>query len=197
MTTELMLDVGQANELKLAFRKHGWTNIDIKKLCEGNILTHILPLVREFGETKTPTVEAQQPQHTINCDTSPFTPEGWKVEYHKQDGQFVFDPTKVKLHLSPNQQNGKVIGGNQLRRELENEPVLNANVLDYLLAHPELIPEEWKGKYIFFWGTIYRHSSGNLCVRCLFFRGGGWGWDRSWLVSDWYDVSPAALRASI
>jgi len=39
---------------------------------------------------------------------------------------------------------------------------MNANVLDYLLAHPELIPEDWKNKYVFFWGTIYRYSSGGL-----------------------------------
>lgn len=35
MSNELMLDVGQANELKLAFRREGpWTNEEIKMLCE-------------------------------------------------------------------------------------------------------------------------------------------------------------------
>lgn len=32
--SELMLDVGQANELKLAFRREGWSNQDIKALTE-------------------------------------------------------------------------------------------------------------------------------------------------------------------
>ena len=50
MDTELMLDVGQANELKLAFRRSGYTNVDIKKLCEGNILARLLPLVRGESE---------------------------------------------------------------------------------------------------------------------------------------------------
>lgn len=33
-----MLDVGQANELKLAFRRAGYTNEDIKFLCEKGVL---------------------------------------------------------------------------------------------------------------------------------------------------------------
>jgi ribosomal protein S27E len=36
-----MLDVGQANELKLAFRRANYTNDDIKRLCEGTILADV------------------------------------------------------------------------------------------------------------------------------------------------------------
>lgn len=141
-------------------------------------------------------------KHTINCDAEPFTPSGWKVEEHKKGGQFAFDPAKIKLYLSPNQQDGEVIGGNELRKEMASEPVLNANVLDYLLAHPELIPEDWKkdeqGKtrYVFFWGTIYRYSSGYLCVRSLYWGGGSWGWSGRWLDGGWRGVDPAAVLAS-
>jgi len=131
--------------------------------------------------------------HLIDCDANPFLPEGWKeVEYHKKGGILEWDLTKVKLHLSPNQQNGKTIKGHELREELANEPVLNANVLDYLLAHPELIPEEWKGKCIFFWGTIYRYSGDSLFVRYLCWSGGRWGWDYGWLDGGWDSHSPAA-----
>lgn len=45
MDNELMLDVGQANELKLAFRRAGFTNRDIKKLCEGRLLTDVLAVI--------------------------------------------------------------------------------------------------------------------------------------------------------
>ena len=141
-------------------------------------------------------------EHLINCDADPFVPEGWKVEEHKKMGQLVFDPAKVKLYLSRNQQNGKRIKGNELRKELANEPVLNANVLDYLLAHPELIPEEWKKdekdntRYIYFWGTIYRYSSGYLCVRCLCWSGGSWDWNDHWLDGGWFGNNPAAVLAS-
>ena len=100
-------------------------------------------------------------KHIINCDAAPFVPEGWKVESHKNLGQLEWDPTKIRLWLSNGQQDGSV-EGNNLHKELASEPVLNANVLDYLLAHPKLIPEEWKGKAVFFWGTIYRRSDGSL-----------------------------------
>ena len=136
-------------------------------------------------------------KHIIDLDADPFLPEGWQVEEHKKGGQLEWDPTKVKLYLSENQRNNRVIQGNKLRAELANQPVLNANVLDYLLAHPELIPEECKGKAVFFWGTIYRNSDGVLCVRCLYWIGGGWRWHYSrWLGDGWYVDGPAALRAS-
>jgi hypothetical protein len=87
--------------------------------------------------------------------------------------------------------------GNKLRKELASKLVLNANVLDYLLAHTELIPEEWKGKYVFFWGTIYLYSGGRLYVRCLYWRGDRWNWDCFWLGDVFRDYNPAALFASI
>jgi len=73
--------------------------------------------------------------------------------------------------------------------------VYNANLLDYLLAHPELIPDSWKGKAVFFWGKIYRVSSGRLYVRYLFFHGHGerWSWSYHWLDYDFDSDSPAAV----
>lgn len=133
---------------------------------------------------------------TINCDTDPFIPSGWSIEEHRKGGQFKWNPSSIELFVSEEQQK-KYIKGNKLRKILKDRGVLNANVLDYLLANPHLISEEWKGKWIFFWGTIYRSSDGCLCVRCLRWLVGRWRWDARWLDSDWYDVCPAALRASI
>ncbi|MEK7649545.1 MAG: hypothetical protein AAB367_01085 [Patescibacteria group bacterium] len=190
MSAELMLDVGQANEFKLACRRAGYTNADIKKMCEGDILAQVLSIIRGHGEV-TPI------RHTIDCDANPFIPDGWRVEEHRRYGQFEWDPTKVSLHLSPNQQNGKVIEGNKLRRELASVPVLNANVLDYLLANQHLIPEEWKekGKAVFFWGTIYRCLDGHLYVRYLCFNG-RWRGYHFWLDRDWLGDDLAARLAA-
>lgn len=73
--------------------------------------------------------------------------------------------------------------------------MLNANVLEYLLAHPDLIPEEWKGKAVFFWGTIYRDSDGGLYVRYLYWSGVRWSWVCNWLARDWIGHDPAAVLA--
>lgn len=149
--------------------------------------------------------------HVINCGVDPYKPDGWNVESHQDQGEMkltrdgdnlYLDGKKIEFFLSPNQAEGKSIKGDNLRKELEGKPVLNACVLDYLREHPELIPESWKvdekgrPRYIFFWGTIYRNSDGDLCVRCLCWFGDGWHWDYDWLDVGWLVDRPAAVLAS-
>lgn len=191
-----MLDVDQAGELKAAFRRGNWTNAEIKKACEGDFLARARQALLGYSEIK-------QISHVIDGDADPFVFDGWKVEEHKKTGQFVWDPAKVELCLSKNQKGGKVIEGNKLRKELENNPMWNANLLDYLLKNPHLIPEEWKQdekgntRYIFFWGTIYRGSVDRLCVRCLCWVDRRWDWDCHWLDNYyWNDHDLAARRVS-
>jgi hypothetical protein len=131
--------------------------------------------------------------HLIDLDADPFVPNGWGVVEHRRGGQFEWSPEKVRLYLSPSQMDRKVILGFKLRKELVNESVLNANVLDYLVANPHLIPEEWKGKAIFFWGTIYRRPDGRLRVRCLYWDGSRWDWRCGWLSGDWGGNVPALV----
>lgn len=193
-----LYSIGQMNEHADALERNGWTPADLKKASGGDILANLLPLVRAYGEVTIATL----PQHLINCDADPFIPNGFTVESHKKRGQLAFDSTKIKLHLSSNQQGGKCIDGNKLRKELTNEPVLNANVLDFLLKNPRLIPEEWKKdasdntRYIFFWGTIYRSSGGDLFVRFLYCHDGSWHCNHDWLGHVWYGGGPAAVLAS-
>lgn len=135
------------------------------------------------------------PPCIVDLDADPFVPDGWKVVKHVKGGQLEFDPAKVALYLDE-EQNGGVIIGHELRGKLKGKPVFNANLLDYLLAHPNLIPEEWKGKAVFFWGTIYRDSVGSLCVRCLVWDDGRWYWVYRWLDGRFDDFDPAAVPAS-
>lgn len=132
----------------------------------------------------------------IDCDAKPSIPDGWKVEEHRKGGKLEWNPEKIQLYLSDGQKGSSYIEGNKLRKELKSKKVLNACVLDWLLAHPEFIPEEWKGKYIYFWGTIYRGSVGDLSVRCLYWFVGRWHWDFSWLGRGWSSSSPAVVLAS-
>ncbi len=194
--SDLMLDVDQAGELKAAFRRGDWTNAEIKRACEGDSLARFRDVVRGYAKVVTT-------QHIIDCDAKLFIPNGWRVENEDQlvsriRGQLILDTSKIKLYLSSKQQDGKYIEGNKLRKELASDPVLNANVLDYLLKfeNQHLIPEEWKDKYIFFWGTIYRDSDDNLCVRFLCFNDGAWYWGYSWLGHGFCGSYPAAVLAS-
>ena len=184
---DLMLDVSQAEELKLAFRRKGWTNKDIKTASEGSILGDFLKVIKGQAEIK-------MIEHLIDCDAAPFIPDGWSVEEHKKGGIWKWGSKKIELFLTKEQKKSYEVG-NEIRKKLEGKSVLNANVLDFLLAHPELIPEEWKGKAIFFWGTIYRGSAGNLYVRCLHWGGTKWVSVGHWLDNDFDVNNPAAVAS--
>ena len=146
-------------------------------------------------------------EHAVNCDIAPFVPADLSVESHpvgigvvtlekRADGQLYIDGKKVILYLSKKQINGNVIPGDNLREELSGKKILNANILDYLLAHPELIPEDWKGRIIFFWGTIYRQPHGSLYVRFLCLGQTEWYWGIYWLGIYCDGNHPAAALVS-
>ena len=187
--------VGLAHKLLLAAEEQGYTPELINALAEKP------ELFKQLLQAQLGYAEFKQIEHVINCDADPFIPNGWTVEDHQKGGQFKFDAAQVELYLDKAQKKGS-IEGNKLRKELENKPVLNANILDYLLAHTELIPEDWKKdekgntRYIFFWGTIYRNSNGFLFVRFLYWFGDRWYWNLDWLDYDWNGSGPAALLAS-
>ncbi len=138
--------------------------------------------------------EIKPMEFTVDLDAIPFIPNGWSVESHVKGGQWKYDTTKVSLYLSEGQRDGKWMVGTELRQELDSLSVMNANLLEFYLAHLPIIPEDWKGKYVFFWGTVYRSARGNLCVRCLCWGGEGWRWDYRWLEDVWSDGNPALLH---
>lgn len=186
--------ISQMHQLAGALEGAGFTPDDVTELGQNKSrLSDLLGVLRDTHEVKAI-------EHLIDCDADPFTPNGWKVEEHKQCGKIEFGAANIEFYLSKKQGSG-VIEGHKLREELKGGPVLNANVLDYLLENPHLIPEDWKKdehgntRFIFFWGTIYRCSGGSLCVRCLFWSGGQWHWRDDWLECGWNSLSPAALFA--
>lgn len=136
-------------------------------------------------------------EHIIDLDSQPFIPyHSMNVEEHKKGGQFKWDPAKVKLFFNKKQQDGGIMEGNKLRKELADHPVYNANLLDYLVYNPHLIPEEWKSKMVFFWGTIYRGPEGTA-VRYLYFRNNRWQRDHYWLTPSYgFSGSYSAVAAS-
>jgi hypothetical protein len=139
----------------------------------------------------------------IDCDAPVYVPKNWKLLpesgqlQNRVRGQVKFDPTKVNLHLVNDQENG-VIYGDELRNQLARESVYTAHVLDYLLKpeNQHLIPEEWKGKSVFFWGTIYLSTDGYPSVRYLYWDGGRWCWLHRCLVDGWDSHGFAAVCES-
>ncbi len=106
-------------------------------------------------------MDATNVKHVVDCTAAATLPEdiGGEVTYHDTSlGQLELDPCSIELlgdEQHPRQ--GCLSTTDTVKRlhNLKTKVVLNANVLDYLLDHPELIPEEWKGKDVAFWGTLY------------------------------------------
>ena len=49
---DLMLDVSQAHELKMAFRRNGWSKKDIKELSQGKKLGDVLDFIKNQTEVR-------------------------------------------------------------------------------------------------------------------------------------------------
>lgn len=179
--------IGSMNQLGDALENSGFTQEDVTKLKQCGNLKAIKDVLYGIAEIK-------YPEHLIDCDVASFIPDDWTVEQHTPGGIIKFNPKNISLYLSKKQKKGSV-SGDDLRKNLAGKKVLNANILDYLLAHPKLIPEEWKGKAIFFWGTIYRCSHGSLGVRCLNWDGSVWDWHCNCLGSGFNPECPAALAS--
>ncbi len=129
-----------------------------------------------------------------------------------------FPPVSVS-YLNPGQRGdghaeGTWVHGKILCEELSKKTVLNANVLDYLLANKEIIPEAWKkmtgdnATFITFWGTIYITGYNALVVRNLRWSAVSQDWlsaeseitsrhENAYnLMGRYYDYEPAALLKS-
>ena len=127
---------------------------------------------------------------------------GWIKVQKRRDGLYVAG-RKVVFFLAERQKGVNPLKGYELLDELTGKSVLNANILDALYEHPELIPEDWKRDeagnihVIYFWGSIYGYTgTDRLFVRCFCFHDGSWKRDYNWLDNDFLGRRPAALLAS-
>jgi len=205
MSTDLMLDVDQAGELKAAFRRtrgsdgSEWTNERIKKLSEGSILGQVLDVIN--GQSTIMQIEKKVSETKSNLLVVDYgvAPSliDLKVKAHpKRKDIAKYDLSKIERVLTLKSRENCISGHENLKRlKASGRTLLDIRVLEELLKHPELIPEEWKNGRTYFWGTIFRHSGGRLFVACLDWGGGGWDWHFHWLGLAWDDYGPAACLA--
>jgi len=179
-----LFSIGLMNQLADTLENAGFTAEDLTKFRQFGNLKGIKDILYGYACI-------EYPEYLIDCDADPPTPNGWLVEEHKQGGVLLSLPD-IDFYLSEKQIKG-TIGWHDLRAELSGQQVMNANILHYLLAHQELIPKIWRGKSIFFWGTIYRDPSGDLRVPYLRWCGPEWSSDCAWIRSNFGSDNPAAV----
>jgi len=154
------LDINLVNDLLSAFQHNGWSNSDIKTASQGDFLGTVLKLMNE---------------NYVNLNQTPEVPNGEKILHCNGGGLWKFNPKEIFV-------SGKYkYSQNEL---FENG--FNANLLDYLLKHLDLIPEDWKifGK-IFFPGTFYTTDNDFEQIRCITW-GTKWGTE---LEPKWWSES--------
>ncbi len=186
MTTKSAFSVlGLAHKFGLAWEKSGGSVEELNALAEdGEKLKQALSVLRGAA-TACPVL--------LDCGIAPYVPDGWTVEEHRNCGLLDLANAKIDLFRDEGQMSRNGMAGEALRKALAGQPVLNAVVLDYLLEHPSLIPAEWRGVCVFFWGTIYRDSEGGLRVRYLSWSmGDKWTWSSNLAGYPWSPISPAA-----
>lgn len=87
--------------------------------------------------------------HTVDLDEQPLEINGYMVVSHNGGGVFNFDDRAVTLFSEDIPKNGY-----QLKSLITN--AFNGNMLDFLLNHQDLIPNDCREVYTCFLGTIYQ-----------------------------------------
>ena len=202
------ISVGVSHELAITACKAGFLPADFATLAHGEEkLVGVLGVLRG-------THEIRAIKHMIDLSLPGALPfEGAEVEVHRSGGVVKLEKRedgvylggrKLTLFRSVEQTGDKVVGGHELRKEVEkrgnNVPSI---VLDHFKKYPALWPEEWKVDeqghtvYVYFWDDIFRNpADGVLYVRYGYWRDGRVKSDYRWLGDGWRARSPAASRAS-
>jgi len=116
----------------------------------------------------------------IDCRMDPAVPDGgWWIYKHMGIPEVLWDTTRVERWRSelqkshPHDKEEPAIPGNEIYERVEQDNgLVNAALLDYLLEHQELIPGDWKDSKTYFWGTLYQHPLGTIGVRFMTFDEG-------------------------
>lgn len=172
--SDLGLDVGQANELKLAFRRYPYDNADIKRLCETDVLGDALGVLR--GDAKVVLVK-----RIVDLNAAPVLgKDDLSVVKHLKQGrkpwakvrlalmrpedlQYTYWSVPERLTHQTRRKFGdhtKINRRTMMPRFLRGQRPANICMRDFLLANQHLVRQDWNfiAKPILFWGTILNNG---------------------------------------
>jgi hypothetical protein len=202
-----MLDVDQAGELKRAFRRGDWTNAEVKKLSEGDILAQVRMVVRGLAEIQ---IVKRLLQLAQSFNPAEFIGSGWTVWKGPADGDGLegeedrdlredalteLDLANLMFETCLEEGESRITGEVKLERlKKAGKTRLGGRFLalwqnyeknkgDSLL---EYLHKTRKLTYLDFFGLVLRSSDGCRYVP-FFYRsdGGSWHWDCKWLINVW------------
>ena len=131
------------------------------------LLIPIAMLLAIFGNSPT----SKKFDNFIDTDANPFVPVGLEVVSHQKNGIIEY----YKAMVSPVSTLTKDISAKGVIFDgFENDRLINANVLDWFIGHPNFIPDVLVDKKLLFLGTIYTDKNGIFYARFLEYRGYTW-----------------------
>ncbi|MBI5071616.1 hypothetical protein HZB93_01850 [Candidatus Falkowbacteria bacterium] len=157
MSDEFRMTTGQAHELAMAFGRNGWTNADVKKMSEGDLLARLLPVIRGQADVKKPEIPTEM---TV--------------------GGRVYEI----LSFLREEDNGFVRGDVMVSRAKELGANLGKEDCEFLLTHQDEIPPALRGKVVFVFPDL-RRPGDREHVAYLHWDDGGWYRHWYWLSDDW------------
>lgn len=112
----------------------------------------------------------------LSCNEQPDIPHGWEVVSHDTTLQRVW-LEDIVLYTPSVLSDHELVLLRDIEAELEEQEanLLNATVLDKLLAKPEMIPADWMGFRVLFLGTKFLGANGHEAIRFLLYDDYGWG----------------------
>lgn len=157
MGDKFTMTTGQAHELAMAFGRNGWTNADVKKMSEGDLLAKILPVVRGGAEVKTSSLPTEI---TVGGRT-------YEILSFLREGEDCVPGCAMVARAEK-------VGANLRKEDCE-----------FLLAHQDEIPPVLRSKIVFVFPG-WRHPDAPGKVACLTWGGGSWYQFWHWLVYVWH-----------
>ena len=171
---KFILSGGQSHMLEGVFHRTGWDTTTVNMLADSKNAA----LVKEFllGRAK---IEIMR--HVVDFESSPSLPYS-QFQLLPEDqpanrvtGTWEIDPKAIKTLLTGDVKApyGRLTGKTLVSR-LADKKVFGAQLLDYLIDHPEALPYEWTQKaafdlgrtiVVYFLGTVYRGPRGTKYVR--------------------------------
>ena len=208
--SDLMLDVDQAGELKAAFRRGDWTNAEIKRLCEGDVLSQVRLVIQGSAAI---VVKEEVPKVEVSLDTiirvdrsvRPVYPDWARVVMHPElesTGPVEYDlATAVSLWLHDGQKSG-VGTGQVIYDHLKGHGMLAScgslqDALEIQKKGVAVFRKVFGNNVVYFWKSVVRfRDDRSLNVPSLYVHGGEVVLFWRWLDSVWFDSSPAVRFAS-
>ena len=199
---------GQSHQLMDSVEAAGWSSAHVTKAGQSR------PLLVGFRGVLDGTHEIRPIEHIIDLGGAARLPfDSAVLESHRGSGIVRVELREDGVYLGGRRLGGlfrakaqkkSTILGHDLRKECDKRSdMLPAVVLDFMVEHPELYPDEWKADaegntiYVFFMDDIFRYpADDSLCVRCGYWGGGRVRTRCLWLGRKFYRHYPVASFAS-